>query len=203
MTNLSADLVQQKQKLREKLRFRRQHFAANLDGMAQLAAFRVLPASLSELLATHATTGAYVAWRDEPDILPMLAGLAEAGALALPHHAGRVAEMHFRRWRQDESLVKGPWGTQQPADDAPIAVPDIIFCPLVGFDRRGGRIGQGGGHYDKFLGHLASAGKHIPLAAVLYDGELLPAGAIPVEEFDRPVPGVVLPSGFRDLTNAA
>ena len=151
MTNLSADLVQQKQQLREKLRFRRQHFAANLDGMAQLAAFRVLPASLSELLATHATTGAYVAWRDEPDILPMLAGLAEAGALALPHHAGRVAEMHFRRWRQDESLVKGPWGTQQPADDAPIAVPDIIFCPLVGFDRRGGRIGQGGGHYDRYF----------------------------------------------------
>ena len=151
MTNLSANLVQQKQKLREKLRFRRQHFAANLDGMAQLTAFRVLPASLSELLATHATTGAYVAWRDEPDILPMLAGLAEAGALALPHHAGRVAEMHFRRWRQDESLVKGPWGTQQPADDAPIAVPDIIFCPLVGFDRRGGRIGQGGGHYDRYF----------------------------------------------------
>lgn len=151
MTNLSANLVQQKQKLREKLRFRRQHFAANLDGMAQLAAFRVLPASLSELLATHATTGAYVAWRDEPDILPMLAGLAEAGALALPHHAGRVAEMHFRRWRQDESLVKGPWGTRQPADDAPIAVPDIIFCPLVGFDRRGGRIGQGGGHYDRYF----------------------------------------------------
>ena len=151
MTNLSADLVQQKQKLREKLRFRRQHFAANLDGMAQLTAFRVLPASLSELLATHATTGAYVAWRDEPDILPMLAGLAEAGALALPHHAGRVAEMHFRRWRQDESLVQGPWGTQQPADDAPIAVPDIIFCPLVGFDRRGGRIGQGGGHYDRYF----------------------------------------------------
>ena len=151
MTNLSADLVQQKQKLREKLRFRRQHFAANLDGMAQLAAFRVLPASLSELLATHATTGAYVAGRDEPAILPMLAGLAEAGALALPHHAGRVAEMHFRRWRQDESLVKGPWGTQQPADDAPIAVPDIIFCPLVGFDRRGGRIGQGGGHYDRYF----------------------------------------------------
>ncbi|MDR7059780.1 MULTISPECIES: 5-formyltetrahydrofolate cyclo-ligase [unclassified Sphingopyxis] len=151
MTDLSADLVQQKQKLREKLRFRRKHFADNLDGMAQLAAFRALPAPLSELLANHAVVGAYVAWGDEPDILPMFAGLADAGALALPHHAARVDTMGFRRWRPGESLVKGPWGTQQPADDSPLANPNLIFCPLVGFDRQGGRIGQGGGHYDCYF----------------------------------------------------
>ena len=151
MTNLSANLVQQKQKLREKLRFRREHFAANLDGMAQLAAFRALPAPLSDLLADHAVVGAYAASGDEPDIMPMFAGLAEAGALALPHHAGRIAEMAFRLWRPDEPLVKGPWGTRQPADDASLATPNLIFCPLVGFDREGGRIGQGGGHYDRYF----------------------------------------------------
>lgn len=151
MTDLSADLVQQKQRLREKLRFRRKHFAANLDGMAQLAAFKALPAPLSGLLAGHAVVGAYVAWGDEPDILPMVAGLAEEGALALPHHAERIETMDFRRWRPGESLVKGPWNTQQPGDNAPEAVPDLIFCPLVGFDRDGGRIGQGGGHYDRYF----------------------------------------------------
>lgn len=151
MTHLSADLVQQKQKLREKLRFRRRHFAANLDGMAQLAAFRALPAPLSELLAGHATIGAYVAWSDEPDIMPMFAELAEAGALALPHHEARIDVMGFRRWNPGEPLAKGPWGTQQPADTAQKATPDLIFCPLVGFDRRGGRIGQGGGHYDRYF----------------------------------------------------
>lgn len=151
MTDLSADLTQQKQKLREKLRFRRKHFAANLDGMAQLTAFRALPAPLSDLLADHAIVGAYAAWHDEPDVLPMFADLAKAGALALPHHAARVADMGFRRWRSDESLVKGPWGTEQPRDDAPAATPGIIFCPLVGFDRQGGRIGQGGGHYDRYF----------------------------------------------------
>ncbi len=151
MTDLSADLVQQKQKLREKLRFRRKHFAAALDGMAQLAAFRALPAPLSDLLANHAVVGAYAAWGDEPDIMPMFASVAEAGALALPHHAGRIPEMDFRHWRPDEQLLKGPWGTRQPADGAPSAVPDLIFCPLVGFDRRGGRIGQGGGHYDRYF----------------------------------------------------
>lgn len=151
MTNLSANLVQHKQKLREKLRFRRKHFAANLDGMAQLAAFRALPAPLSDLLADYAVVGAYAASGDEPDIMPMFASVAGAGALALPHHAGRIAEMDFRHWRPAEALVKGPWGTRQPADDAPLATPDLIFCPLVGFDRQGGRIGQGGGHYDRYF----------------------------------------------------
>lgn len=148
---MSAALALQKQKLREKLRFRRRHFAANLDGMAQLAAFRALPAPLATRIAEHAVVGAYVAWGDEPDILPMFAGIGEAGALALPHHAARIEMMDFRRWRPGEPLAKGPWGTQQPAADAPPVIPGLIFCPLVGFDRRGGRLGQGGGHYDRYF----------------------------------------------------
>ncbi|MFZ5727086.1 MAG: 5-formyltetrahydrofolate cyclo-ligase, partial [Pseudomonadota bacterium] len=126
-------------------------FVASLDRMAKLAAFRALPAPLAERLADHAVVGAYVAHGDEPDILPMLADLAATGALALPHHAGRAAEMRFRRWCPGESLVTGPWGTRQPDDGAPLAEPHAIFCPLVGFDRRGGRIGQGGGHYDRYF----------------------------------------------------
>lgn len=146
-----ADLAEQKRKLRERLRFRRRHFTANLDGMARLAAFRALPAPLAEILADRAIVGAYIGHGDEPDVLLPLADLAEAGAIALPHHAGRVAEMGFRRWRPGDSLARGPWGTQQPGDDAPSAAPGIILCPLVGFDRGGGRIGQGGGHYDRYF----------------------------------------------------
>jgi 5-formyltetrahydrofolate cyclo-ligase len=151
MTDPAADLAEQKRKWRERLRFRRRHFAANLDGLARLAAFRALPAPLAERLADHAVVGAYVAQGDEPDILPMLADFAEADALALPHHAGRIVRMDFRLWRPGDSLAKGPWGTRQPPGDSPLAVPSLIFCPLVGFDRGGGRIGQGGGHYDRYF----------------------------------------------------
>ncbi|MBB6424598.1 5-formyltetrahydrofolate cyclo-ligase [Sphingopyxis sp. JAI128] len=151
MTDLSADLAQEKRKLRERLRFRRRHFVANLGGMAQLAAFRALPAPLSDRLAGDGVVGAYVAWGDEPDILTMFEELAAAGGLALPHHIARFDSMDFRRWRPADPLEKGPWGTQQPLGDASAAIPDIIFCPLVGFDRRGGRIGQGGGHYDRYF----------------------------------------------------
>ncbi|KQZ61698.1 5-formyltetrahydrofolate cyclo-ligase [Sphingopyxis sp. Root1497] len=151
MTDPSADLPSQKQHLREKLRFRRRHFVANLDEFTRFAAFRAPPAPLEALVAAHAVTGAYAAWGDEPDILPMLADKAEAHGIALPHHAGRVEMMTFRRWRPADPLAKGPWGTRQPASSSDSATPALIFCPLVGFDRSGGRIGQGGGHYDRWF----------------------------------------------------
>src|SRR3546814_13426745 len=50
-------------------------------------------------------------FRSEPDILPMFAGVTEAGPLALPHHAARIEAMDFRRWRPGEPLEKGPWST--------------------------------------------------------------------------------------------
>lgn len=143
----SDGLVQQKQKLREKLRFRRKHFVANLDDLARLAAFRALPAPVADGITAASPVAVYAACGSEPDILPMF----DDTPLLLPHHSGRVETMEFRRWTAGEPLLKGPWGTLQPADTAEAALPVLIFCPLVGFDRSGGRLGQGGGHYDRFF----------------------------------------------------
>lgn len=144
---LSDGLARQKQELRERLRFRRRHFTAKLDAVARLAAFRALPAPLADLVEANDPVAAYAACNGEPDILPML---TEA-TLLLPHHEGRVATMNFRRWQPGDPLENGPWGTPQPAETAEQALPRLIFCPLLGFDRAGRRLGQGGGHYDRFF----------------------------------------------------
>lgn len=144
----SDDLARQKQLFREKLRFRRKHFAANLDPLAKLTAFRALPAALAEIVESSPPVAAYVAWGDEPDVLPML---ADQAALALPHHQHRGDVMDFRLWSPGDALDSGPWSTRQPVDTADAASPGLIFCPLVGFDRSGGRLGQGGGHYDRYF----------------------------------------------------
>lgn len=146
---MTPDLASQKQALRERLRFRRRHFVANLDPMGRLAAFRAVPDTLRKLLDASPVVGAYAPWGDEPDIRPLL--LLDGRRIALPHHADRTAAMTFRISDDGDALRKGPWGSPQPPESAEIAHPDIILCPLVGFDRHGGRLGQGGGHYDRFF----------------------------------------------------
>lgn len=67
--------------------------------------------------------------------------------LALPFTIDRADPLRFLAWTGP--LVVGPYGLTNPPADAPELVPDIILTPLVGFDRRGNRLGQGAGHYDR------------------------------------------------------
>ena len=162
----------------------------------------------SVIPADGATVCVYLGVGAEPPTLPLIAALHDAGHRVLLPVCEPGRELGWVFWTPGVELARSkfapilePVGIRHEIEVAGEAA--ALFIPATAVDLAGSRVGQGGGYYDKFLGHLASAGKDIPLAAVLYDGELLPAGAIPVEEFDRPVPGVVLPSGFRGLANAA
>lgn len=141
----------EKADLRQRLRFRRQHFVANLDTMAKMSAFRAAPAPLIDNIDTMSIIGGYAAMGDEADILHLLGDLAASRTIALPFHAARDAPMAFRAWQPGEALSAGPWGTPQPPESALPAVPELLHVPLLAFDRAGGRLGRGGGHYDRYF----------------------------------------------------
>ncbi|MDP1026074.1 5-formyltetrahydrofolate cyclo-ligase [Sphingomonas sp. KR1UV-12] len=75
--------------------------------------------------------------------------------LALPFVVDRPTPLRFLHWQGQ--LVAGPFGLRQPPAAAPELVPEIILTPLVGFDRRGNRLGQGAGHYDRAFAQHPSA----------------------------------------------
>lgn len=54
----------------------------------------------------------------------------------------------------DDEMVAGSFGIRYPAKGRPWPIEDIdfILVPALIFDRRGHRIGRGGGFYDRFLG---------------------------------------------------
>ena len=60
--------------------------------------------------------------------------------------------------------------------------------PLVAFDRRGGRLGQGGGHFDRTLEALDAKGKVFAIG-LAYAGQEV--AAVPREEHDRPLDAIL------------
>ncbi len=66
---------------------------------------------------------------------------------------------------------------------------DVVLVPALAVDRRGTRLGRGGGSYDRALPRATGR-----LVALLHEGEL--AQLLPAEEHDVPVQAVALPSGL-------
>ncbi|MDQ0768407.1 5-formyltetrahydrofolate cyclo-ligase [Pseudarthrobacter defluvii] len=150
----------------------------------------------------------YLGVGHEPPTLPLINALHSSGHKVLLPVCEPGRELSWVFWTPEAGLERSkyapilePAGHRHGPETAGEAA--VLFIPATAVDRSGNRIGQGGGYYDKFLGHLATAGKEIPLAAVIYDDDLLPAGRIPAEEFDRPVPAVLTPSGYQPLTPRA
>ncbi len=119
----------------------------------------------------------------------------EAGhTIALPRFAHDKAAMDFADHIDpfaETDLETGPFDLQQPGADAAAITPSVLFVPLLGFTASGQRLGQGGGHYDRWLAEHPSALK-IGLA---WDVQLIePDEALPSEPHDIAMDAVVTPT---------
>ncbi len=123
----------------------------------------------------------------EPDTARLIPLLRKAGhAVALPRcRPGHGLEA--RLVRENCRLVRHPLGMLEPAEDCPL-VPNaqigLALIPGLAFDPRGGRLGRGGGYYDRWL-----AGFSGPTAALCRQVVLCPA--VPREAHDRTVDLVI------------
>jgi 5-formyltetrahydrofolate cyclo-ligase len=138
--------------------------------------------------------GAYRPMRGEPDPAPIAAALD--CPTALPFLANAGAAMQFRRWAAEDPLVRASWGGEQPDNRARVETPDLILVPLLAFDAAFNRVGQGGGHYDRYLAAHPSA-LRIGLA---WDFQRV--DAIAPQPWDVPLDAVLTERAFyvKDLT---
>ncbi len=60
--------------------------------------------------------------------------------------------LKFAKFTNNTELKKGKFGVVQPTDTQYLS-PDIFIVPLLAFDRKGNRLGFGGGYYDSTLAH--------------------------------------------------
>jgi 5-formyltetrahydrofolate cyclo-ligase len=144
-----------KQSQRLQYRDLRDQFVDALSAQDRALAFSKIPSPLGKLLQPGKIVAGYVAIGSEVDPSALLAQAHALGSeIALPHVTGRSAPMRFMRWTPGDDLVPGPFGLKQPAENRPECRPDVILAPLVAFDDRLIRLGQGAGHYDRALSLL-------------------------------------------------
>ena len=90
-----------------------------------------------------------------------------------------------------DELVPGMYGILEPKADCALVTPadiDFAVVPCLSFDRRGRRLGQGGGYYDRFLARYTGA-------ALLLCREKLLCPDIPREAHDICIPAVITEKG--------
>ena len=91
-------------------------------------------------------------------------------------------EMNAVKINSFENLVENRYGILEPNNDEIILNKDnidLIILPGVAFDYNGGRVGYGGGYYDRYL---ESINKDISKVALIYDFQLL--DKVPCEDHD-------------------
>jgi 5-formyltetrahydrofolate cyclo-ligase len=144
---------------------------------------------------------AYLPLGTEPWSPAGVEALPAAGhEVLLPVVAGPDRPLDWARYTGPDALMSGPFGLREPAGPRlgpeAIAAARLVLLPALAVDRRGVRLGQGGGYYDR---SLPLVGDEALLVVLLDDGELV--DTLPIEPHDRVVDAVILPSHGLTLVN--
>ena len=96
--------------------------------------------------------------------------VAEGWTTALPVVVAKNTPLVFRQWAPGDKLVPGRWDIKVPPEMAPEVQPDVLLVPMLAFDRRGYRLGYGGGFYDRTLEKLRAL-KKVTAIGIAYAGQ--------------------------------
>jgi 5-formyltetrahydrofolate cyclo-ligase len=134
----------------------------------------------------------YMAMRSEIDPTPAMAEAAAHGPVGVPVIVAKGQPLRFRLWEPDCAMIAGDFGAQVPAT-GDWMIPQILIVPLVAFSRRGGRLGYGGGFYDRTLEQLRARG---PVMAVGFAYGAQEDPDLPLEPTDQPLDLIVTDQGI-------
>ena len=178
-----------KQQLREQARKHRASmdpFAEDPQDAVDLF-FETIKPTNNQIIAAYCPKG------KEFDALGVLEVALEQGfKTALPVIEKDTRVLKFVEWNKQTAMKANKYGIEEPAAGETLK-PDIVIVPFLAFDRRGTRLGQGGGYYDATLAILR-AEKEILTVGMGYSQQAVLFN-LPREEHDEPLDWVITPKG--------
>lgn len=187
----AESLAVQKAALRERIRRQRREQPPGLARARSLEAQqRLLDAPC---WGAARSVALYVALKGEMSTDALLEAAWQSGRTVYlprvhPHEPGRMSFVACAGFAQ---LRPGPFGLREPEESLPgfgaedignDFDPDLLVLPGLAFDRSGGRLGFGGGYYDRFLD---DARLHCPRVGLCFAFQVL--RELPLEQWDQRV----------------
>ncbi|MEO1563393.1 MAG: 5-formyltetrahydrofolate cyclo-ligase [Pseudomonadota bacterium] len=182
----------------EKSRLRKQGFAArkiaNGDGLDAQANAHLIK-TVAAIPDVKSIAG-YMPIRTEVSPLEAMSAWHGQGyEVSVPVIIAESTPLKWAVWTPEGAMEEGAFGARIPKNAA-FTTPDLLVCPLVAFDARGGRLGYGGGFYDRSLAELRRQ-KTTYAVGFAYSAQELPN--VPQEQTDLPLDCVVTERGRRDF----
>lgn len=133
----------------------------------------------------------YVSYNGEVDTHKIIRqALKDKKTVCVPRVISKAEGMEAVPIKSFNDLVSGSYGILEPPMDllpiSPMSI-DMALVPGVAFDIGGGRLGYGGGFYDRYLSQMR---QETCIAALAYSIQLI--DAIPMDPQDKKVPMIFM-----------
>ena len=126
-------------------------------------------------------------WEPETEIVIKKA-LSEGKTVAVPR-CGRGGAMDARIINSFEELSEGRFSIPEPSSQNEVLEnPDLIIVPALCYDKKGNRLGRGGGFYDRYL-------KEHKSFSIGLCRDFMLRNDIPTESRDVPVSALITENG--------
>ncbi len=140
-----------------------------------------------DVFRSSATIALYMALGGEVNLdvlFPLCWKLGKRTCIPIFNSTSKIYEM--AEVSEETEYRTGHYGIREPLSPILCSMDsiDLIAVPGVAFDRKGGRLGRGGGYYDRLLEGFGGDS-----VAVTFDFQILPQ--IPCEAHDKPVDSIV------------
>jgi len=135
--------------------------------------------------------------RSEIDPRPLMFSLLNRGVrLCVPVVISKTT-IEFRELLRDAPLVDSGFGTVGPDENATVLDPQAMIVPLSVYDHQGGRIGYGGGYYDRAIERLIETGITPYLLGMAFS--IQKEERVPMEPHDRQLNAIATETGLHTV----